>query len=286
MTKKTQKQKTISSRIPVISILSGSCLLAYLFVSAPPPLELDNHEQAQTIPISTALTILATENASARKLYTQEIVSKGLDLGWEFSEDWNQSDVNAGPLPALFLRQTARSIERDVLPIGLFLGSNYPIESSNKFSGIQASHFETMINSQQSEHHFYSEDTKLYTSMFTDIAINASCVDCHNQHAQSAKTNWRMMDIMGATTWTYPKSHVSARELIQMISVFRTAVRSTWIEVLEESKTWPNSPAIGEYWPRSGYYLPDETTFMNALESDVSRKTLQLLLEEHNRDEA
>ena len=54
---------------------------------------------------------------------------------------WKDEDVQAGPLPALFLRETAARLEASPVPLGLFLGSDYPISPSNRFQGAQAEAF-------------------------------------------------------------------------------------------------------------------------------------------------
>ena len=72
-----------------------------------------------------------------RRLYTKDIVGAGEKNGLRFDEDWRDAAVEAGPLPAQFLRATAMSLERSKVRLGLYLGSDYPINSANKFSGEQ-----------------------------------------------------------------------------------------------------------------------------------------------------
>ena len=48
---------------------------------------------------------------------------------------------------------------------------------------------------------FYGEKTlagkKYFTALYTDIAISSSCVDCHNNHKDSAKKDFKVGDVMG-----------------------------------------------------------------------------------------
>jgi len=94
-----------------ITLFSLGCLGIYLFVSAPPLLDDKKTEQA-IIPVEQMFTLLQAENAAARSIWTQEIVGEGKKVGLKFDEHWRDADLEAGPLPALFLRETAKSMEK------------------------------------------------------------------------------------------------------------------------------------------------------------------------------
>ena len=76
----------------------------YLFASAPPPLQNEAEVSASAhIPIDRVLETIAAENDAVRMLYTREIVGKGKTAGLAFDEFWRKEEIQAGPLPALFL---------------------------------------------------------------------------------------------------------------------------------------------------------------------------------------
>ena len=138
----------------LIITLALVLLIVWAYVSAPTPLP----EATDTTGTATedVLKIVASENDIASELYTDSIVGAGKDAGLKFSEHWKDEDIQAGPLPALFLREVAASIERSPIPLGLFLGSDHPIRSSNRFSGTQELAFETM-KANELEPQFYLE---------------------------------------------------------------------------------------------------------------------------------
>lgn len=72
----------------------------------------DGDIAGSTIPIEKMFRIIAAENDFARGLYTKDIVGAGKKVGLDFSEGWREADVAAGPLPALFLREAATSIQK------------------------------------------------------------------------------------------------------------------------------------------------------------------------------
>ena len=112
----------------------------YLVVSAPPPLP-EDAPLTRAIPVERMFELVASESAAVRTLYTTEIVGAGLTVGLAFDEKWRRPEVEAGPLPALFLRSMAQVLERSPVPLSLFLGSDLPVRAENRFSGVQATHF-------------------------------------------------------------------------------------------------------------------------------------------------
>ncbi len=226
--------------------------------------------------IEEAFEIVAKENDYARTLYTKAIVGAGKKQGLKFDEDWEKDDVEAGPLPALFLRGIAGDIrKKGEIPLGLFLGSDFPIRKSNKFKGKQAELF-AAIRKDSKPKFFYDEENKLYTAMFPDFAVAAPCVNCHNDHPETTKTDWKLGDIQGATTWTYPSDSVSFEELQGIVMAYREGAVATFDSYLEKIKTFKENeiPGVGETWPSSGYTLPTSEIFLDSVSTLTAYHTL------------
>ncbi len=260
-----------------LSALLLVVLAIYLFVTAPPPLD-EADSGGRSVPIERALAIVAAENDIARTLYTQEIVGKGSRAGLSFSEEWRSDGVEAGPLPALFLREAAASLDRSPVPLGLFLGSDFPISPANRFSGVQSEKFETIKRTRQPEF-FYAGDTELHTAMFPDFASAAPCVTCHNEHRESPKTDWVLNDVMGATTWSYPRASVPPEELLAIVAAVRNGFRDAYGAYVERARSFAGPPEIGEKWPEDGYYLPSVEVFLAEFARRSSSSTLDRLIE-------
>ncbi len=264
----------------LILVLGFISLNVYLFASAPAPLPDGKQSNAgKKIPIEQAFTLLAAENDAVRSLYTQKIVGQGQKVKLAFQEDWKDKGIEAGPLPALFLRGTATFLEKHPVPLGLFLGSDFPISSSNKFKGIQETYFNQIKEDKQPKF-FFDEGTRMYTAMFPDVANVATCVSCHNNHKDSPKTNWKLNDIIGATTWTYPEDSVSVEKLTEMINAYRSGAQTTYEGYLAKTRSFTTTaqPTIGTLWPERGYYLPTTEVFMDSVNQRVSPYTLKQLL--------
>ena len=261
--------------------LSLVMLFAVAFSCQPLPEEgTATVESDKKYSIEEAFEIVAAENDVARTLYTKAIVGAGKKKGLKFDEDWEKDHVEAGPLPALFLRGIAGDIrKKGEVPLGLFLGSDFPIRKSNKFTGKQAELF-SEIREDSKPKYFYDEESQLYTAMFPDFAGAAPCVNCHNDHAETTKSDWELGDIMGATTWTYPSDSVSFDELQGIIMAYRDGAAATFQKYLDKSKTFTENeiPAVGETWPAGGYQLPTPTIFLDSVNELASEKTLKGIL--------
>lgn len=268
----------MSSKTFILLVLALVALSVYLFVQAPAPLPEGDDGAGAEIPIDRVLALVAAENDVARSLYTSEIVGAGKKVGLAFGEDWRQPGVEAGPLPALFLREASASLEQDPIPLGLFLGSDFPISPSNRFEGVQAEKFETIRQTRAAEF-FFAEDTGLHTAMFPDFASVAPCVNCHNGHPQSPKKDWVLDDVMGATTWSYPKAAVSPDEMIAILGAVRRGFRDAYSAYLDAVRGFAAPPEIGEKWPREGYYLPSVEVFLEEFARRASSRTVNRILE-------
>jgi adenylate cyclase len=258
-----------------IRLFTLGCLGIYLFINAPPPLD-DQKTQQATIPVEQMFTLLQAENAAARLIWTKEIVGEGKKLGLKFDEHWRDADLEAGPLPALFLRETAKSMEKSPVRLSLFLGSDYPISPDNRFEGLQQEKFQALRQSQQAQF-FYVPDIGLHTGMFADIAVAAPCIECHNKHEQSPKHDWQLNDIMGAATWMYPASVVTLEDMLKAVMVLHQGIQDAYAAYLKKVKTFTHPPIIGELWPRDGYYLPSLEVFMQAFLQSTAQHTLPVL---------
>jgi hypothetical protein len=271
--------QAISKRFGSKSLLAfGFFMLAavYLFATRPAPLQA---EQAggRTVPVEAVFRVVAAENDVARKLWTADIVGAGTKAGLKFHEKWREPAMEAGPLPALFLREASMALQKTRVPLGLFLGSDFPIAQSNKFSGIQADHFAELRKTGEPQF-FNATDIARFTAIFPDRAVAPGCVNCHNGHPNSPKTDWQLNDIMGATTWSYPKERVSLEELVQIVGALRASFGAAYDAYLAKVATFANPPEIGDKWPAEGYFIPSKRAFLAEFERRASPNTVERLL--------
>jgi hypothetical protein len=229
--------------------------------------------------VEQVLEMVAKENDVTRTLYTKAIVGAGKKQGMKFDEDWRKNEVEAGPLPALFLRGIATSIKKGEVPLGLYLGSDFPINNANKFKGKQAELFE-LIKKDQKPQFFYDKEQKLHTAMFADVAMADACVSCHNNHKQTTKNDWKLGDVMGSTTWQYPSDSLSYKGAIAVLNAYSKGTIDTYKEYLAEVATFKESekPEIGTKWPSQGKYLPTPEVFLDSVKKLTAYNTMKKLV--------
>ena len=265
-----------NSKSFVLTVLALVAIIVYLFVTAPPPLE-DKRFSGAQLPIELVLRLANEENKIARQLYTKEILQEGKKRGIKFDENWQEKVVIAGLLPAQFLRETASYLEKSPVRLGLYLGSEFPINQANLLEGLQVSKLKDIKNS-DGDTFFKMHAEKTYVFMSPDIATVNSCVSCHNKHSESPKTNWKINDVMGATTWLYPYEKISLKDTLLLLSELRRGFGFSYQYFLDEVKQMPKSYTIGNKWPREGYFVPSKDEFMVELSKRASDSTLNQLL--------
>jgi len=267
----------------VIYFLIIVVLIVYLFISAPPPIQSDQLN-SNSISILDAFKILDHENKTIRSIYTNEIVKPGLKGNIQFKESWKEKDIIAGPLPAQFLRLIARQLEAEKYPMGLFLGSDYPINTANKFSDLQLIYYGNLKKTGKPQF-FYIKEIERHIYMSADIAISSACIKCHNKHNDTPKSDWQLKEIMGATTWIYPNAQISHEELIELVKAFRNSVKHAYTKVLHKLKSSDNTILIGNSWPAQGHYLPSLEVLMEKYHQKASHHTLLQVLNINNSHE-
>lgn len=271
------KSNKLNNKIDKIALMLLLLVAIYLWVSAPIPLADHGAQQGERIPVTVMFQIVAEENNIIRQQWTQHIVGKGKKIGLHFGEKWRKKGHDEGPLPALFLREVAAYLEKSPVPLSLFLGSDFPINTANQFKDQQAEAFSMMKKTQKSQY-FFDREVQRHTAMFPDNVVVMACATCHNEHPDTPKQDWLMGDMMGATTWAYPNDTVTRDELLLIIGELRRAFAKTYRAFLQKSQHFEKKPIIGEQWPIDGYFLPSVEIFMQRFEQSAAEKTLHLLL--------
>ena len=186
--------------------------------------------------------------------------------------------MEAGPLPALLLREVSARLQSHGTGMGLFLGSDFPIAAPNRFNGPQTERFNEMKANGRPAY-FVDAGTGMQTAMYFDPASAPGCVACHNEHPESSKRNWVLNDPMGAVTWLYREETVSTQDVLSRLAVLRQSVREAYQSYLDKAVGFSNpAVSIGIKWPSEGLFLPDVETFMAAISRRASERTLQGLM--------
>ncbi len=111
------------------------------------------------------------------------------------------------PIPAHLLRQASEAVQQKGAEFHYVLRSLWPINPKNgPETDKEKEGLKFVID--HPEANYYSEESlggRLYfTAVYPDRAGAASCVECHNQHQDSPKKDFKQGDIMGGMVVRVP----------------------------------------------------------------------------------
>lgn len=140
-----------------------------------------------------------------RNNYTENVVSKLRRDGIEAHEHWR--DERGVPLPAQFLMETGRLVALKDLNFSFRLASLTPVyvwngpNSDLERQGLAAVQ-------QNPDHPYYGfvtkSGTRYFQAIYADRAVSTACVECHNNHPNSPRRDFKLNDVMGGIVITFP----------------------------------------------------------------------------------
>ena len=204
------KNLKLSRKFMLPVMLGGFLILGSLLVELY-VIKADNTRQAG---LSTAQAI-ATQIKSMRSFYTAEIASRAKASGMALNYDFAERDSTL-PLPATFTHALAAQITADYPGRKVRLYSAHPFP--HRADGETYDAFETDALARLEQ----DPDTPVYRletvdgrlSMrygVADVMVAQACVDCHNTHPESPKTDWQLGDVRGVIEVVVPVDEVDAR---------------------------------------------------------------------------
>ena len=146
-----------------------------------------------------------------RTIYSEYIVERMEKVvGLKSTENWEQE--NALPLPAQFLVLSSKIVNSKNLGLDYRLLSQWPINSQNKpISEIEKSGL-SKVSEAPNQPYFEivsQKGSRFFKAIFPDKAVTKACVNCHNNHPNSPKKDFKLGDVMGAISLTIPVENYS-----------------------------------------------------------------------------
>lgn len=141
-----------------------------------------------------------------RAVYTKKVVNRLVkeEKVIKASEKWQ--DDKTLPLPAQMLRMGAETVAEKNMGFSYSLQSLWAINKQNMPKTEAEKMGLDTIN--KTKKPYYQEEMlggkKYLTAIYADIAVAAACVDCHNDHKDSPKTDFALNDVMGGVVIRIP----------------------------------------------------------------------------------
>lgn len=144
-----------------------------------------------------------------RHFYTLQIINRLVPEGKvAVSEHWQTT--HALPLPVQLLQETSEIAELTGPNVRYHLVSQWPIKKTNA----PANEFERKgleaVQAYPNKPYFgtiESDGGPLFGAVYADVAVTKACVECHNSHPNTSKSDFKLGDVMGGLVISFPLSH-------------------------------------------------------------------------------
>lgn len=143
-----------------------------------------------------------------RAIYTKKVVNRlqNEEKVITASEHWQ--DDKALPLPAQMFRMGAEAVQAKNAGFTYSLLSEWPINKQNApKTDVEIAGLKKVAETQGKEN-YYAEETlggkKYFTAVYADVGVANACIKCHNNHADSPRTDFKIGDVMGGVVIRIP----------------------------------------------------------------------------------
>jgi signal transduction histidine kinase/ActR/RegA family two-component response regulator len=148
--------------------------------------------------------------AEFRTLYTSEVVGRAKTHGMEITHDYADKE-NAIPLPATLSMMLGQNLGKGNDSFSTRLFSDFPFpwrkEGGPKDGFEKRAIASLRANPEKAYFEFNQTADEPVLRYATADLMRQSCIECHNSHAQSPKTDWKIGDLRGVLSVTMPMTH-------------------------------------------------------------------------------
>jgi hypothetical protein len=123
------------------------------------------------------------------------------------SEHWQ--DKKALPLPAQMFRMGADMVTEKNMGFTYSLLSMWPVNKQNKPKTMLEKEGLQFVADNPGKNYYGEEklgETTYYTAIYADTAVAPACVDCHNDHKDSPRSDFKLGEVMGGVVIRIPLS--------------------------------------------------------------------------------
>jgi Protein of unknown function (DUF3365) len=165
-----------------------------------------NAETLAGIPPRTVADFLHAVIMAHRNFYTIHIVNPMQQEGIvDVSENWRAT--KSLPLPVQLLQETSEMAELTGANVHYHLISRWPINKANA----PATEFERRgleaVQLHPNEPYtglIGGGSGQLFGAVYADLGVTRPCIECHNLHPNSPKSDFKVGDVMGGLVITFP----------------------------------------------------------------------------------
>jgi adenylate cyclase len=170
-------------------------------------------------------TLYAQAIKEARTLYSSDVLTPlNTANAINFTHDYNPTKVTV-PVPATFLIELGKNLTKKNPEVSLRLYSDYPFPWRREEGGVRDDFERQAITylTKNPTQKFYRVDNYRGKPAFryaeADL-LSSSCVNCHNTHRDSPKTDWKVGDLRGILEITQPLDTITQNTQSELKNLF------------------------------------------------------------------
>ena len=134
-----------------------------------------------------------------RGYYTKNIIKKVLNDG-NLRPSFNHAkESDAVPLPATFIHDMSALLKEEDTTLTLYSKFPFPIRKNRKLDGFQSQAWDFLVKNPKETFSRLEIIGGVPTVRvaLADTMVADACVNCHNSHGESPKTDWKLGDVRG-----------------------------------------------------------------------------------------
>jgi hypothetical protein len=198
-----------------------------------------NFPDRSGIPARLAADYIHSVIEAGRKVYSYHIVDRlGKKINLKATEDWETK--NTLLLPAQFLLTSSQMSNQRGVGMRYSLMGLWPINPENgPASAKEKLGLEQVVKNPKEPFTWVVQTHGIwyFQAIYPDIAVNDSCVSCHNSHMKSPKHNFHKGDVMGGIMINFPLGRFPHKESNEQFLIAPEVVADYVHSVLESDRT-------------------------------------------------
>ncbi|MBZ0256992.1 DUF3365 domain-containing protein [bacterium] len=144
---------------------------------------------------------------SDRTVYTKNVVNRLAKVEKVITASEHWTDDKALPLPAQMFRMGSEMVSQKTDVFSYTLQSMWPINKQNIPKTDVEKEGLKFIADNPGKNYYKEEtlgETKYFTAVYPDVAVAPACIDCHNAHKDSPRSDFKMGEVMGGVVIRIP----------------------------------------------------------------------------------
>ena len=176
--------------IPIVTVIG----LAVVWFTLPDMIADDAREASVNSAVQTA-----NQFKTVRGYYTKNVISKVVKSGTLKPSFNHKTEPDGVPLPATFIHDMSALLKAQDTSVSLFSGFPFPVRGARELDPFQreawaflaANPDEVFVRQEKRDGH------SVVRVAIADKMTAQGCVNCHNSHPASPKTDWKLGDVRG-----------------------------------------------------------------------------------------